>query len=253
MFFIFIIFILIVVGLVWYLLSRDRGSREPVGALWAAAGFGVLGIAIAIFLETKLLPLDSAIDSKNLGFVLVSFLAVGIIEEVAKFGPLAAFIYKKPYFNEHTDGIIYFAISGITFGLFENIGYTLGFGAKVGLTRIILVPFFHAATTGMVGYYLAKAKVEHRPWQMCLLPLLALALLHGVYDFGLTSNIGVFQVLSLVLTLLFSVGLFLYYMRANELDKAVGLSAVGSNKFCRACGKPNPNHTLYCEICGKPA
>lgn len=253
MLFILIIFILIVVGLTWFLLSRDRGSREPVGALWAAGGFGLLAVVLAIFLEGKLLDLNAAASSKQLGFLLLTFLAVGVIEEVVKFGPLAAFIYKKPYFNEHTDGIIYFALSGLGFGLFENIGYTLSFGSKAGLMRIVLVPFFHAATTGIAGYYLAKAKVERRPLTICLLPLLALALLHGVYDFGLTTGIGIFVLLSLVLTVLFTLGLFLFYMRANELDRAMGLSAVGHNKFCRACGRQNTNHTLYCEFCGKPA
>lgn len=250
---ILLVFILIVVGLTWFLLSRDRGSREPVGALWAAGGFGFLGLVIAILLEGKLLNLDAATNSKHLGFILLTFLGVGFIEEIAKFAPLAVFIYKKPYFNEHTDGIIYFALSGLSFGLFENIGYTLGFGAKVGISRILLVPFFHAATTGIAGYYLAKAKVERKSWTICLLPLLVMALLHGVYDFGLSTAVAGFVLLSLALTLLVSVSLFLYYMRANELDKAMGLSAVGHNKFCRACGKANVNHTLYCEFCGKPA
>jgi RsiW-degrading membrane proteinase PrsW (M82 family) len=250
---ILLIFILIVVGVTWFLLSRDRGSREPVGALWGAGGFGILGFILALILENRFLTVDDTSLSHHLGTALITFLAVGIIEEAVKFAPLALFIFKKPHFNEHTDGIIYFALCGLSFGLFENIGYTLGYGSGVGLSRILLVPFFHAATTGIAGYYLARAKVEHKPWTTCLLPLSALAVLHGLYDFGLSSGVPVLLVLSLMTTLLFTIGLFLYYMRAGELDKAMGLSAVGNNKFCRACGKPNPNQTLYCEYCGKPA
>lgn len=253
MFIVLIVFFLLFAGLTWYLLSRDRGSKEPVGALWAAGGFGLLAVAIALLLETHLTSPDAAAHSRQIGFLFANFIGVGVIEELAKFLPLALFIYKKRYFNEHTDGIIYFALCGLTFGLFENVAYTVGFGTGTGLGRILLVPFFHAATTGIIGYYLAKAKVEGRPRTTVLLPLVVIALMHGVYDFGLMSGILQFQILSLVLTILLTLGLFLYYMRANELDKLQGLSAVGHNKFCRACGKPNISRTLYCEYCGKQA
>lgn len=250
---ILIIFILIVIGLTWFLLSRDRGSKEPVGALWAAALFGLPALIAAAFLEAKFLPVDAAVANHAIGSAFYGFLGVGFVEEAAKFIPLAFFIWKKRYFNEHTDGIIYFALCGLTFGLVENIGYTIGFGSKVGLTRIILIPFFHAATTGSIGYYLAKAKVEKKAWTTVLFPFIVVALMHGVYDFGLSSGVMGFVLLSLALTLLLSIGLFLFYMRANELDRAMGLSAVGNNKFCRACGRPNPHHMLYCEYCGKQA
>jgi RsiW-degrading membrane proteinase PrsW (M82 family) len=250
MFIILLAFIGIVIWLTWFLLSRDRGAKEPVGALWAAGAFGVLAIAIAMFLNSWL-PIDRAIAVRDLDALFMSFLAVGIIEETAKFLPLALFIFKKQYFNEHTDGIIYFALAGLAFGLIENVVYTVNHGNGTGLTRIVMVPFFHAATTGIVGYYLSKAKLDNKSWATALPALGALAVIHGVYNFGLTSGIGIFILLSAVLTLLLSVGLFLFYMRANELDKAQGLSTVGINNFCRACGTPNLNHTLFCESCGK--
>jgi RsiW-degrading membrane proteinase PrsW (M82 family) len=253
MFLVLIAFIAIVIWLTWFLLSRDRGSKEPVGALWAAAGFGLLAVFLASVLESTLLSVDATTTSKNLGFLFVNFIGVGIIEELAKFAPLALFIYKKRYFNEHTDGIIYFALCGLTFGLLENIVYTLGFGSKVGLARIFLVPFFHAATTGIAGYFLAKAKVEGKPWKTALLPFVGIMAIHGVYDFGLTTGIIELVLFSIVLTILLTLGLFLFYMRANELDKLQGLSAVGNNKFCRSCGKLNSSRTLFCEYCGKQA
>lgn len=250
MFTILLAFILIVAAIIWFFLSHDRGAKEPVGALWAAGGFGVLAVIAASILN-GFLPLDEAMRSKDLGLLLYGFLGVGIIEEAVKFLPLALFIYKKRYFNEHTDGIIYFACAGLAFGLLENIMYTVQQGAQTGLLRIIMVPFFHAATTGIVGYYLARAKVEGKSRATALPALMTLMLIHGLYNFGLVSGVALFLVVSAALTALLSVGLFLFYMRANEIDKSVGLSSVGVNKFCRACGHPNLHHTLFCESCGK--
>ena len=250
MFIVLILFILVVAGVVWFLLAHDRGAKEPVGALWAALGFGVLALAPTIYLENKL-PIHSA--SVNVGVAFLTFLGVGFIEETCKFLPLALFIYKKPYFNEHTDGIIYFAMSGLAFGLAENFEYTVFWGAAVGLSRLLLVPFFHAAGTGMVGYFLSRAKLQGKSRWHALWALALVAVIHGIYDFGLSTGVGVIMLISVMITILFTLGLILFWMHANELDKAQGLSAIGHNKFCRSCGRPNVNHSLYCVFCGRPA
>jgi protease PrsW len=249
-----IAFIVIAGALTWFLLSHDRGEKEPISALWIAAGFGFLGAVMAGAIENFVIPIH-LIDGSGqaLGLVLVATLGVGCIEEACKFLPLAFFIYRKPYFNEHTDGIIYFVIAGLAFGVPENILYSLQFGAGVGLARIILTPLFHAATTSMVGYFLAKSKVEHQSLVKPALALVGAMLLHGFYDFGLSSKNGLLVVMSLMITIGMSAVLFLLFMRANERDRAQGLSAVGHNSFCRTCGYPNPDHKLYCTRCGQHA
>jgi RsiW-degrading membrane proteinase PrsW (M82 family) len=247
-------FIILAVGLTWYFVSHDRGEKKPIGALWIAAGFGVLAAIAAGFLEAFLIPSKYSQPGVALGLPLIlSSLGIGIIEESCKFLPLSFFLYGKRYFNEHTDGVIYFAIAGLGFGVPENILYTFSFGAKVGVVRIVLTPFFHAATTGMVGYYLAKNKLSHRSKWATAVPLLIAIVLHGTYDLGLLSGNGFLVVLSLMITAGVTLCLFLFYMRAGEHDQAEGLSAVGHNSFCRSCGSPNPKHNLYCTRCGKRA
>jgi RsiW-degrading membrane proteinase PrsW (M82 family) len=249
-----IIFIILAISLAWYFISHDRGEKKPIGALWVAAGFGFLGAIVAAFAEYLIIPAATLKPGASLGIAMVlGALAVGIIEEACKFLPLALFLYPKRYFNEHTDGVIYFAIAGLGFGVPENILYTFSYGAKVGLVRIILTPFFHAATTAMVGYYLAKNKLSNKSKWATVVPLVAAMLLHGLYDLGLMSGNGLLVVLSLMITAGMTVCLFLFYMRAGERDQAAGLAAVGHNSFCRSCGFPNPKHNLYCAHCGKRA
>lgn len=248
-----IAFIALSLGVAWYLIAHDRGEREPVMALWAAVAFGMGGAVAAGFIEGKFLSDANLTFGAQLSAILFSALAVGFIEEICKFVPLAVYIYKKRFFNEHTDGVIYFALAGIGFGLPENILYTIQFGIQAGKLRLILTPLFHAASTGLVGYFLIKRKLSgKRAWGIAGI-LISVAILHGLYNFGLIAGVGMYVVVALIITLGLSSGLFMAYLRATQLDQDLGLSAVGHNTFCRSCGQPNPEHHLYCAHCGKRA
>ena len=252
-FIIFMAFIGLAAGLAWFLISQDRGEKEPVDALWLAVGFGIAGALLAGFIEGRLIESDNLLPGMTAGTILKAALGVGVIEESIKFLPLAFFIYKRRYFNEHTDGVIYFALAGLGFGLPENILYTLQFGAKTGLLRLFLTPLFHAAATAGVGYFLIRRKLSHKSSWSVLMALLVVITLHGFYDFGLAATSSVLNTLAIVVTLCMNAGLFLLYMRATDKDQESGKSAVGHNSFCRSCGWANPNHNLYCVHCGKNA
>jgi len=266
MYFTILAFVGIASSLVWYLLKHDHGRKLPVSTLWYACGFGVLAMIVASVLELLILPkqFTTIPAAYPLLTQLKYFLSIGLIEEAAKFLPLALFIYKRSYFREHTDGCIYFAICGLAFGLGENILYTLSFGAEVGIARLLLTPFFHAATTSILGYYLVSQKLRPERRKLFVLACVLVPLVHGLYDFGLGAGIAQLQVLSLMLTLLLTMGLFLYFMQANALDRLalarvpMGLVANHSQagpqsaaNFCGTCGRSNMKHQPYCEYCGR--
>lgn len=254
LFIIVLAFIAIAVLLIWFLLSRNKGEKEPVSALWAAAGFGFVGAILAAIVEHLLIPINlvNGASDKTIE-ILIASLGVGLIEESLKFVPLAIFIYPKKYFNEHVDGIIYFAIAGLAFGVPENILYSLNFGSKVGLSRLVLTPIFHATTTSLVGFFLVKSKIDKKPITLTIFAFLAAILLHGLYDFGLASHNAILVVMSLMITIGMTAMFFILFMRSNEIDREEGLSVVGNNTYCRSCGQPNPKHMLYCEHCGNRA
>jgi RsiW-degrading membrane proteinase PrsW (M82 family) len=253
LFLLLLAFIGLAVGLAWYLIAHDRGEKEPIYALWFAAGLGAVGALAAGYLESRLVS-DTNLQLSTPSFHLLSAaLLIGLTEELCKFVPLAFWLWHKRYFNEHTDGVIYFALAGLGFGLPENILYTMQYGKATAMARLFLTPVFHAATIGLVGYFLARQKLARKsPWPV-VVPLLGAVLLHGLYDFGTLSNAAFYQSIAVLVTFCLSIGLFILYTRAKELDQDSGLSQVGHNAFCRSCGWANPSHHLYCVHCGKNA
>jgi RsiW-degrading membrane proteinase PrsW (M82 family) len=251
------LFIALTIFMVIYIRSKDRGSKEPTSMLYAAAGFGVLGIGIAVLLEMFFTSADtSTLAAEPLGvtsYAVYEGFAVGLIEEAAKFLPLAIFIYRKRYFNEHTDGILYFGLAGLGFGLPENILYTLDGGVGAGLGRLLLTPFFHAATTAIVGYFLARKKVRGGNMIPVVTAFVAMVGVHGYYDFGLMTGVPLFVLSSYIASFCLTGTFFWIIAHAQHVDQQLGISAVGSNAFCRACGAPNPKRNLYCQRCGSRA
>lgn len=250
-----LLFIVIAAGPVWYFLAHDHGAKEPAGALWMMLLLGLVGVVIAASLEAWLIPahyLEPGTVASNKTFLRVAGL-IALIEESCKFLPAALFLYPKRYFNEHTDGVIYFAMVGFGFGVPENILYALQFGGSVGWLRLALTPFFHAAVTAPIGYWLIKSKLDKKPLWAPLIALVCAIGLHTLYDFGLLSQLSGFTVVSLAIAVTATASPFVLYSLASSADRVSGLSAVGANNFCRHCGQANPEHTLYCTHCGQHA
>jgi len=251
------VYVLLALWLYRYFVKSDRGAKEPYKALRAACWFGVLGLVIAGIGNTVLLPSEfnnfiEVPDSPHPGLIplIAGSLMIGVIEEFAKFIPLALYIYPKKYFNESTDGVIYFGLAGMWFGVLESILYTLGGGIGVGIMRIVVAPFLHAGFSSLAGIGLIRYKLTKNP--IYLFMGLGLAILfHGVYDFFLFSQEPILIIPALILAVLVNLGPFRYFKHARGLDEKQGLSAVGANNFCRKCGRPNPKGNLYCTFCGK--
>ena len=246
------LFVAATVLLILYIRSKDRGSHEPAGALWGAAGFGLLAVIVASILNGIFVSLSP--DTASMGATLYVFresITIGVIEEVCKFLPLALFIYKRPYFNEHTDGVLYFALAGLGFGMPENLLYSLEGGVGTALARLVLTPYFHAATTAFIGYFLIRKKLTKASFFPVVAALITMILAHGLYDFGLFSGVAVLALVSVAITFTVTGGLFWLAHRAMVLDQRLGLASVGNNQFCRTCGRANIKKYLFCIYCGQ--
>jgi RsiW-degrading membrane proteinase PrsW (M82 family) len=247
--------------LVYLFLRNGRAHREPHKALVEAAGLGVLGNVLALILELWLVPgrqdqLENFVAHHDLHLTLLaawSFLLVGIIEETVKFLPLTWMVYWRPYFNEHTDGVLYFSFAGLAFGLVENILYTLSEGVGAGISRLFLTPYFHAALTGIAGYYIASRKIRHIPLWRVFLAIGTLMVIHGFYDFSVSSGSLPLVLMALAITGSLVFALFWYMRRARLLDQKLAIAPTHIDRFCPHCGRPNVNKTRFCEYCGQLA
>lgn len=241
-----------------FIVKRDHGHKEPSGALFSAAGFGLGAVILAGYLNNIVVP-EKILNSINTASrpnvspaaILGATLCVGLIEEGLKNIPLALFIFRKRYFDEMTDGIIYFGLAGLSFGIVEDITYALNYGSGVGLTRIIMEPYLHSAFCILFGSLLIRYKLLSRNVALPVLGFAMAVAAHALFDFlGFTQN-----VLSGSLMALMAVGLnitlFVMFRRSQIIDEKHGQSTIGENKFCRHCGRPNPGQLLYCSYCGK--
>lgn len=207
--------------LAWYFLASRDGVREPISAVAEAFGFGLIAVVIALPLELLFVRVTSRyalLTSPTVAQILRLSIIIALIEEAAKFLPLALFINQRRYFNRVVDGVIYFALAGLAFGLVENILYVWRYGIEVGLYRAIILVFFHAATAGIVGYYFARAKVEGKTLTKTFIALGVMVILHAIYDTGLLLTNSAMFALSIAITAGINIALFFYFRAAVRID-----------------------------------
>ena len=216
--------VLLVVWLIRYLLRRDKGPKEPGAALFYAGLIGIFAVIIGGILELFIIP-STALPvpgqpAVHIGVItiILGCLAIGVIEELSKALPLKRFIVKKSYFNEVSDGIIYFGITGLIFGALENVMYALTYGTAVGLDRVITIPFMHAGFTSIIGYAIARQKVLGLPKRVVTAGFVTAISLHAVYDFGLFYDHTWSRLSSLGLTVVINLLIFWLYKRARRTD-----------------------------------
>ncbi|WP_371079223.1 PrsW family glutamic-type intramembrane protease, partial [Salmonella enterica] len=95
-------------------------------------------------------------------------------------------VYRSKEFDERTDGIIYATAAGLGFATALNISFVVGSGGVdlgLGAIRIVVTALAQASFAGIVGYFLAKEKLEGKPiWWMPFGVTLA-AVLNGLFFF----------------------------------------------------------------------
>lgn len=222
---------IIIAGYFIYFVTRnDRGQKEPKSGIAVAIGLGLLAVVLVSAITTliKSLPglseltgLTNTTATKvdfNTTHLVLAALLIGVIEETAKALPLALYIYKKPYFNELTDGVLYFGTTGIIFGLAETILYTIMLGSEVGLIRIVITPFLHAGFSMWFGIALARYKLELSGLSLVMLAFIGSMLIHGIYNFGLLTDNPTLVMSSLLIALGLNLGVFVMYRQTQKID-----------------------------------
>ena len=208
--------------LIWRL---DRYEREPFGKvvkhfLWGAIGAVIFGLIISSFLlfSTKLFISSISINSFIAAVIIAPF-----AEEIVKSAYLFN-TYRKNYFDNLTDGLVYGGAIGLGFGMTENLMYfsmyndTFTQWITIVITRSIFSAVMHAIATATVGAFLAKAKFSDRSKKpkYTIMGLGLAMLFHAIWNFSLSFEFTYLIGILFMIILISSFFIIFYSSLRNE-------------------------------------
>ena len=167
----------------------DKYEKEDFLPLAICFGLGILSAAPVFGIQA--LAAKTGIDnSNNFGLLLVNvFIIVAFSEELAKLIALLSYSYRKDFFNEPLDGIIYTMMIGMGFATVESLIYAEKFGMETVLVRSLTAVPAHAVFAVVMGYFVGLSKfVEAKKTSYILRGFLLAVFIHGLYDFFLLQH-----------------------------------------------------------------
>lgn len=205
----FIVAVFPVAVLLFVFRHADRWRPEPKREVVRAV---LLGAAVCVPVFFVEVALKRALGSWSLlGAHFVDAFAVAALpEEAAKLAVVLLVPYRRRYFDEYTDGVLYTGAVSLGFGLFENLLFVSGAFANavcavpwiaglcgaetsphtdaqhvvLGLVRALTTVPMHAIASGLMGYFVGRSRFvrrRHAP-RWWALGLLVAVMVHGSYD-----------------------------------------------------------------------
>lgn len=167
------------------ILWLDRNEQEPPLLLLSALGWGafvatmVSGIFNDIFGAIAL----SAVGDPALARQLTASLSAPFVEELAKgLALVALYVMFRHHLDNVLDGVIYGALVGLGFAVFENFTYYMNqgnLGGAIGLICLrgfITSPGTHACFTGILGASIGLFRVQRAGVVRWMFPVIGLGL-----------------------------------------------------------------------------
>jgi RsiW-degrading membrane proteinase PrsW (M82 family) len=167
-----------------FIYRMDKYEKESPVHLYLTFSLGML-ITVPV-LELEEWTYYSKLDVTNEIWLalLSSFVIVALSEELIKFAALLLYPFRRPFFNEPIDGIVYAVMIAMGFATLENILYAFRFGIETIILRAFTAVPAHASFAVMMGYFAGRAKFHPGRRLRYLLTALGLpVVVHGIYDF----------------------------------------------------------------------
>ncbi|MCP4134968.1 MAG: PrsW family intramembrane metalloprotease [bacterium] len=216
--------------LVWYYYRQDREKPEPKGLVIKIFLLGIVSIVPAMLLEMLVQFLGSTLDNfPVLVNLFRAFIVAGLCEELVKLLVVKQFVYNKIEFDEVMDGIVYTIVASLGFACFENVLFVINGGLPVAIMRSFTAVPMHALASGMMGFYIGKAKfagTKKEEISFMMRGLIIAVLIHGLYDFVLfiepflasvfSEEIGVFVSLTI-----FPLMIFVFFILKGKIKSAI--------------------------------
>jgi len=210
---------------------QDRLEPEPKGYILGVFLLGaILASAVGIPLVDNLFHVSNWIYADTATTILGSILVVGFIQEFLKYAVVRYSIYLSAEFDEATDGVIYATAAGLGYATVLNLQYVIANGGVAlgsSVIRMVVVALAQASFAGITGYFLGRAKFEHKPWWWMPIGISLAAVCNGLFNWlrgllvqrgisltGASTNPWLGLVLAAIVALI-SMGLILWLIRRN--------------------------------------
>ena len=184
------------VFLLWYFERQDKGRKEPLHLKWKIFRWGVFVTIVAAVIE---LNIEDIYYSLNITpsshfwiyIALSSFVTAAFVEEALKLWVVKTHVYKDKHFDEIMDGVTYTIIASLGFATLENILYVFDGGIGLAITRALISVPAHAMFSGIMGYYIGKARfsmAQGTDGKIMLKGFLLAVFYHGLFNFLLFTE-----------------------------------------------------------------
>lgn len=233
------LFLAIVPSALWlaYFYSQDRVEPEPKTKIAAVFLLALLlADAIGLRLVGNFFDTGAWAGINASTSLLASILIAGFTFEAIKYYAIRLVVYATDEFDERMDGIVYGTIAGLGVATLLNLHHIVdnqGVALGPGVVYVVTTALAQASFGGLVGYFMAQAKFEHRPLWWIPLGVSLAAIADGLFTW-LVSEVGVAGlgvelwrslVLGLVVALVAFLVLVFLMSRANTLDLAAPASS----------------------------
>jgi protease PrsW len=173
------------VAIILFIYLKDKHEKEPKGLLFRAFIFGILSLVLTLVVSSIADTFVALDHSNSSDLALHAFGMVALIEEGSKYLFVRFFLYPHKEFNEPFDGIIYAVMVSMGFATVENLFYVFDGGVGIAIMRMFTAVPAHATFAVLMGFFLGKAKFQHKKAVFGLIGLVAATVLHGAYDYFL--------------------------------------------------------------------
>jgi RsiW-degrading membrane proteinase PrsW (M82 family) len=212
----------------------DRNEREPPLLLASAFFWGAIVATMisAIFNDTFGLFAQAAVNDAMVARQLTASISAPFIEEIAKGSALIAlYLMFRNHLDNVLDGVVYGALVGLGFAVFENFMYyvqTGNLGAAIGLVCIrgvITSAGTHACFTAIVGASIGLFRVWRSGPVRWVFPPLGLALAMFVH-FAWNTFTQFFLTEDLLANLLFGLPMAVLVIQMPFVLLMIGVSFI---------------------------
>ncbi len=218
---------IILFAIVW---KYDTVEKEPPALLWKLFFCGALTTISAVIiglLGEGILNVFISDQSSLLYLFIDNFILTALVEEGGKYFVLKKITWKNREFNYTFDGVVYAVAVSLGFATLENILYVFENGVGTAITRAVFSVPGHVIDAVFMGYFYGLARYaegvgEEKEVRMYLKEALLIpVVMHGFYDFCLSTDSMAFMLLFFVYEIVITVITVKQFKKLSKTDTLI--------------------------------